>query len=163
MEHAIRHHIKGHLQEDPVHYTRLSERLEQILRQYGENWGQLALALEEFVEEVESGRQESDFGLDVQTQAPFLAVLKEEREHEGPVSDSDVAWLAGLTVQLVDHIQNETAVVGFWSNPHAQEVLRGQIFTFLDDYEVVDFDRADVLADRLMELAKANRHRLVPA
>jgi type I restriction enzyme, R subunit len=71
------------------------------------------------------------------------------------------AWLAGLTVQLVEHVQLETAVVGFWSNANAQEVLRGQIFTFLDDYEVVDFDRADAVADRIMELAKANRRKLV--
>ena len=161
MEHAIRHHIKQHLGEDPVHYTKLSERLAEILREFGENWDQLALTLKDFVEEVQSGRQKSDFGLDVQTQSPFLAVLQEERAKDGPVSDSDVTWLVGLTVQLVDRISAETAVVGFWSNPHAQEVLRGQIFTFLDDYEVVDFDRADGVADRLMELAKANRHKLV--
>ena len=161
MEHAIRYHIKKHLQEDPVHYTRLSERLEDILREFGESWDQLALALTDFVDEVHAGRQDTDFGLDVQTQAPFLAVLKEERERERPVSDSDLAWLAGLTVQLVDHVQSESALVGFWSNPHAQEVLRGQIFTFLDDYEVVEFEQADAVADRLMELAKANRHMLV--
>jgi type I restriction enzyme, R subunit len=161
MEHAIRHHIKQHMGEDPVHYTKLSERLAEILREFGKNWTQLALTLKDFVEEVQSGRQKSDFGLDVQTQSPFLAVLQEERAKEGPVSDSDVTWLVGLTVQLVDRISAETAVVGFWSNAHAQEVLRGQIFTFLDDYEVVDFDRADGVADRLMELAKANRHKLV--
>jgi hypothetical protein len=40
-------------------------------------------------------------------------------------------------------------------------VLRGQLFTFLDEYEIVDFDRADAVADRLMELAKANQQRLV--
>src|SRR5487761_1381470 len=163
MEHAIRYHIKKHLQEDPVHYTRLSERLEDILRQFGENWDQLALALTAFVDEVQAGRQDSDFGLDLQTQAPFLAVLKEERERERPVSDADLAWLAGLTMQLVDHVQSESAVVGFWSNPHAQEVLRGQVFTFLDDYEVVEFEQADAVADRLMELAKANRDKLVKA
>jgi type I restriction enzyme, R subunit len=161
MEHAIRHHIKQHLGEDPVHYTKLSERLAEILREFGENWDQLALALADFVEEVQSGRKKSDFGLDVQTQSPFLAVLQEERAKDHPVSGSDVTWLVGLTVQLVDRISAETAVVGFWSNSHAQEVLRGQIFTFLDDYEVVDFDRADRVADRLMELAKANRHKLV--
>jgi hypothetical protein len=51
-------------------------------------------------------------------------------------------------------------VVGFWSNLHAQEVLRSEIFTFLDDYEIVEFDRADAVAGRIMELAKANQHNL---
>ncbi len=45
----------------------------------------------------------------------------------------------------------------------AQEVLRGAIFTFLDDHEIVPFDRADALADRLLELAKANHAKLVKA
>ena len=82
MEHAIRHHIRRHIDEDPVHYTKLSERLEEILRQFGENWDQLVLALNEFVAEVKAGRQEAYPGLDPQTQAPFLGVLKEERGEE---------------------------------------------------------------------------------
>lgn len=163
MEHAIRHHIRKHLDQDPVHYTKLSERLEAILQQFGENWDQLVLALKDFVEDVEAGRQDAPAGLDPQTQAPFLAVLKEEREKQGPVSESDIGWLAGLTIQLVDHIQTQTSVVGFWSNPHAREVLRGEIFTFLDDYEIVPFENADAVADRLMGLAKANQHKLVNA
>ncbi|MGI8921469.1 MAG: type I restriction endonuclease subunit R [Solirubrobacteraceae bacterium] len=163
MEHAIRHHIRKNLDQDPVHYTKLSERLEVILRQFGENWDQLALALKAFVDEVEAGRQETPGGLDPQTQAPFLAVLTEEREKGGPVSDADLSWLAGLTVQLVDHIRTQASVVGFWSNAHAREVLRGEIFTFLDDYEIVPFEDADAVADRLIELAKANHHKLVTA
>ena len=163
MEHAIRHHIRQNLDQDPVHYTKLSERLEAILRQFGENWDQLALALKDFVEDVEAGRQDAPAGLDPQTQGPFLAVLKEEREDQGPVSEGDVAWLAGLTIQLVDHIRTQTSVVGFWSNAHAREVLRGEIFTFLDDYEIVPFARADAVADRLMELAKANEQKLATA
>lgn len=163
MEHAIRHHIRKQLDQDPVHYTKLSERLETILRQFGENWDQLALALHDFIEEVEAGRREAPVGLDPQTHAPFLAVLKEEREKEGPVSDADVAWLARLTIELVDHIRSQTSVVGFWSNSYAREVLRGEIFTFLDDYEIVPFEDADAVADRLMALAKANQDRLVPA
>ena len=160
MEHAIRHHIRKHIDEDPVHYTKLSERLEEVLRRFGEHWDQLVLALKDFVEEVQAGRQETYAGLDPQTQAPFLGVLKEEREKQVPVSGSDLAWLAGLTVQLVDHIKAEASVVGFWSNPYAREVLRGQIFTFLDDYEVASFDRAEAVADRLIELAKANQNKL---
>jgi hypothetical protein len=50
--------------------------------------------------------------------------------------------------------------VGFWSNAYAQEVLRGQIFEFLDEYEIVAFDRADPVAGRVMELAKANQGKL---
>ena len=42
-------------------------------------------------------------------------------------------------------------------------VLRGAVFTFLDDHEIVPFDRADAVADRLLELAKATHAKLVKA
>ena len=88
-------------------------------------------------------------------------MLKQEREKEKPASGADQKWLAGLTVRLVETIRNEVRIVGFWKNAHAQEVLRGAIFTFLDDNEVVPFSDADAVADRLLELAKANHDRLV--
>jgi type I restriction enzyme R subunit len=38
MEHAARHHISVHFDEDPVYYKNLSERLEEILQKYSDNW-----------------------------------------------------------------------------------------------------------------------------
>ncbi|MGB8931725.1 MAG: type I restriction endonuclease subunit R [Anaeromyxobacteraceae bacterium] len=163
MEHAARHHIRQHRDEDPVFYGKLSERLEEILTRYGENWEQLAMALSAFVGEVEQGRKADDSGLDPETEAPFFALLREERQKHQPVSASDAKALAGLTVELVGTIRTEIGVVGFLKNPHAQEVLRGAIFTFLDDHEIVPFESADAVADQLLELAKANHARLVKA
>jgi type I restriction enzyme, R subunit len=163
MEHAARHHIRQHLDEDPVYYGKLSEHLEEILKTYGENWDELAMALSAFVGEVERGRKADDTGLDPQTEAPFFGILKEERQKKQPVSAADAKWLAGLTVQLVASIRAEIGVVGFWKNAYAQDVLRGAIFTFLDDNEIVPFDNADGVADRLLELAKANHAKLTNA
>jgi type I restriction enzyme, R subunit len=163
MEHAARHHIRQHIDEDPVHYGKLSERLEEILKNYGENWEQLAMALAGFVGEVEQGRKADDTGLDPETEAPFFALLREERQKHQPVSASDAKALARLTAELVASIRSEVSVVGFLKNMHAQTVLRGAIFTFLDDHEIVPFDSADAVADRLLELAKANHAKLVRA
>ncbi|MFP2904761.1 type I restriction endonuclease subunit R [Pyxidicoccus sp. 3LFB2] len=163
MEHALRHHIKKKLDEDPVHYQKLSERLEEILQKFGDNWEQLALALEVFVEEVKQGRktEERVAGLDPQIHAPFFDVLKEERGKIGPVSKNDQEWLAGLTLEMVERlIRDEVSNVGFWKSATRQEELRGKLFIFLDDNEIVDFDRADAVADRLMDLAKANHAKL---
>ncbi|WP_437620623.1 type I restriction endonuclease subunit R [Sorangium sp. So ce1151] len=161
MEHALRHHIRQNRDADPVLYQRLSERLEEILKAHGDDWEQLALALRSLSEEAEKGRQKDDTGLDTQTETPFFAVLKEERAKDRPVPPADARWLAGLTVQLVTHIRAEIRVVDFWKNTHAREVLRGVVFTFLDDHEIVSFEQADAVADRIMELAKANHARLV--
>jgi type I restriction enzyme R subunit len=163
MEHAIRHYIRKKLDEDPVHYQKLSERLEEILHKFGENWEQLAIALQEFVEQVTKGRtkEEGVPGLDPQIHAPFFDILREERGKTAPVSTKDQQWLAERTLELVDRlIRDEVSNVGFWKSAIRQDELRGKIFVFLDDSNVVDFDRADAVADRLMDLAKANHERL---
>ena len=41
--------------------------------------------------------------------------------------------------------------------------LSGQVFTFLTDLELVEFSRADEVADAIMELAKANQSKLAEA
>jgi type I restriction enzyme R subunit len=161
MEHAIRYHIREHLEEDPVHYQKLSERLEEILRTYGESWEQLALALKDFVPEVVGGRQQDDSGLDPQTEAPFFSILKEERAKQQPVGVEQAPWLVEVTLRLVDLLRSEMDVVAFWKNPQRQGELRGKVFMFLDEQEVVPFDRLDPVADRVMELAKANHTKLV--
>ncbi len=163
MEHALRNHIKRKLDEDPVHYQRLSERLEEILQKFGEDWEQLTLALKAFVEEVTAGRKKDDaVGLDPQLHAPFFDVLKEEREKEAAVAAADKQWLAKLTVEMVERlIRPEVRNVGFWKSAPRQEELRGRLFIFLDDNSLVDFERAEGVADRLMELAKANHEKLV--
>ncbi len=162
MEHAVRHHIRKKLDEDPVRYRKLSERLEEILAKFGQDWKQLVLALEPFIQEVEGGRTtDADLGLDAETEMPFYDLLADERGREQPVTGSDRPWLAGHTSQLVSVITDAIGVVGFWKNATRQQELRGLIFQFLDDNEIIDFDRADAVADRLLELAKANRHKLV--
>ena len=66
-----------------------------------------------------------------------------------------------LTVELVEHIQQEIGIIGFWSKPQARESLRSWLFTTLDNANVLPFKRLDAVADKLMELAKANHRRLV--
>lgn len=160
MEHAVRSHIRKKLDEDPVHYQGLARRLEEILQKFGQDWEQLALALADFVEEVESGRQDDESGLEPEL-VPFYALLKQQREQESPVRGADVPWLAELTEELVERVVKPgVQVVGFWKNAARQEELRGRVFIFLDENEIIDFERADAVADRLMELAKANAPRL---
>ncbi len=56
MEHAARYHISKHYQQDPAHYQRLSQRLEEILRRFADNWEELVRALREYTREVRGGR-----------------------------------------------------------------------------------------------------------
>lgn len=160
MEHALRHHIRKHLDEDPEHYQKLSERLSEILIQLKGRWEDLVEALKEFVAEVEAGRQSDDMGLDPQTQAPFLGILKQAYAGSREVSAEDMKRLCAITVELVDHVQQEARLVGFLKNPHAQDVLHKWVVRLLDDYDLLPFDRLPEVADRIVELTKVNHPRL---
>jgi type I restriction enzyme R subunit len=126
MEHAIRHHLREHWDEDPEHYDRLSEKLEKILEALVEQWEQLPLALGDLLPRVRAGRLADD---------------------------------------IVTHVKAEIVLVGFWQNAYDQGTLRVWIATRLaeptiDGSDLFDFARAIPVADRLVELAKANHARL---
>jgi type I restriction enzyme R subunit len=167
MEHAIRHHLREHWDEDPEHYDRLSERLEQIIEELGEQWEQLALALGEMLPEVRAGRRADDSGLNPVTEAPFYDLLKRELSQEGrTLSAPGEMVLRALTVDVVRHIKAEISLVGFWHNTYAQNALRAWVATCLaepmiDGADLFDFTRTSPVAGRLVELAKANHARLV--
>ena len=161
MEHAARHHISQHFSEDPVYYRKLSERLQEILRAFQENWDELVKALREFTREMRDGQPADESGLDPQTQAPFLRILVEEVAEDGIISHDDLPRLAGHTVEMVDHIRQEILMVDFWRNTYAQSVLRAWLAQYLDRNDVVPFKRQQAVADQLLELAKARHTRLV--
>jgi type I restriction enzyme R subunit len=160
MEHALRFHIRRHYDEDPEHYERLSERLAKFLTELRDRWDELAEALRKFVDEVEAGRQRDATGLDPETQAPFLGVLRQEVGAGGDLTPDRLKILCEVTVEVVEHIQQEIRLVGFWENVHAQTVLRKWLVQYLDGRDVIPFDRLQRVADRLVELANANHLRL---
>lgn len=160
MEHAARHHIKKHMAEDPVYFQKLSERLEEILKEFGEHWHQLTLALKPFIAEIKAGRKvDNDTGL-TSVEAAFFDLLKQEIEQDRKLPERERVQLVQQTRDVVRMLREESKLVGFWKNATRQEELRGQVFTFLTDLELVEFERADEVADAIMELAKANQSKL---
>ncbi len=162
MEHALRYHIRKHLNEDPVHYEELSKRLKDILKTFEGDWESQVKALQALVQEADSGRQADDsLGLDPDTEAPFYDVLKQATGLEGdavPVDD-----LKALTLEIVGHIKAAVSLVGFWSEAKvsARKELRGQIFQAVDFSDLLaDFDQIGPVTDTLMELAKAKNYQL---
>jgi type I restriction enzyme, R subunit len=179
MEHAVRYHIRKHFNEDPAHYTKLSEKLDQILAALKEQWDQLALALSDLVDDVLKGRQVDASGLDPQTETPFYGLLGEELEAQATaargegatpaaLSTAQAAVLREATVTLVAHVRRELAVVGFWQNAYAQDLLRKWVVQHLDEqqldgHDLFELDRLSELADRVVDLARANHSKLVSA
>ena len=53
MEHAVRSHVRKHLDEDPVKYTKLSERLKEILEQMDGLWQEQVDALSSLIRQLQ--------------------------------------------------------------------------------------------------------------
>ena len=158
MEHAARYHVRTHLDEDPVYYARLSERIDEILDRLEERWDQIAFELGELIEEINAGRtDEEETGLDPATELPFHNQMAEKLA----TSESDASSrLVDLTRHLVGRIRQIIGVVGFWDNANKQDELRKAIKRTLDDSDLFDYPSLDQLAPDLVALAKANQHRL---
>ena len=153
MEHAARFHISKHYQEDPVFYKKLSERLQEILQRFVDNWAARVEALRELTRDIARGRPPNEFGLDLKLEARFYDIIVEEASKEGELSYERRAEFAKLTVEAVELIRQHLRRVDFWRNPFNREVLQKEVALLLDNYRAVQLSRCDSVADRLVELA----------
>jgi len=168
MEHAIRSHIRKHVDQDPVLYRKLSERLNDILQTLGEQWDEVISQLRKIIDELRSGQAgAADTPSDLPEHcAPFLRTVLDVVSSGGAPAPAELLRLKDVTVELVDLLVQELqGNRDIWS-PHkraAQEDLNTQLFEHLMRLRppLVDSDKAGVLADKLMEQARANHDKLV--
>lgn len=162
MEHAIRHHISVHLDEDPVAYRRLSERLEKILAEHEGNWEQQALFLAELAEEIKthsSERVRGDTGLGNVEQALYGLIL-ERTATDGVPTEEQARRIAGFACRLYATASTATTRVDFWRKPVDWEDFKGEITGMLLEDGICPDDSATALADALFEVIKASRRRI---
>ena len=127
MEHAIRKHCKIMLNTDPVFYKKISEKLEEILLQYKDNWDEQVKYLKELLEDIKSGREKTEDGLDVKRHSPFYDLLLDILKKESKLTRKEKEEIKRIIVDIVEIIAIEINKVGFWQNPHKQKNLRALI------------------------------------
>jgi type I restriction enzyme R subunit len=156
MEHALRYHIRKNFDEDPARYTKLSERLDDILKNLTGQWDQLALALTELLGEAQSDGGESAIHDDPLV-SRFYGLLEAEFATDASLPDEVRIDIVHLAQEIVTEVEANASIVRFWHNPHAQETLRKELIHTLDDHDLFPFEEQAPIADKLMELAKANQ------
>jgi type I restriction enzyme R subunit len=161
MEHALRYHIRTRLDEDPELYERLSKRLDRILTEFKDRWDELASALVELSEEAQAGRKADQTGLDPDTEGPFYGLLKQELVGERGLPADLRPAVVGIVRELVSCIERQICLADFWSKAQAQEMLHKALVQRLDAEDLLPFERLPQVADRLLELARANHAKLV--
>ncbi|MCD8148865.1 MAG: HsdR family type I site-specific deoxyribonuclease [Clostridiales bacterium] len=161
IKYAVREFININMPKDPELYARLSERLEQILEEFKNNWSELRKALEQLRRNIKSGRaKEENYGYDATHEMPFLAMLRTEfygKKTFEELTEDQMSVLKNLTDDVLSRFKVETTAVNFWNNITLQQELRTNIIKRLIEPDVRRcvpdiFRRRKDVAQKLMEL-----------
>ena len=164
MEHAIRHHIRLHADEDPARYHRLSEDLERILAEHAGNWEQLALSLTTLLQEMTTADPERSHGVSHslnQVESALYGLLAEETATDGVITADQGQRLADFARRLHALAGRQTTRRDFWRHPVDQYGFISELTTALVLAGIVGQEQAPALADKLFEVIRANRGRIV--
>ncbi len=162
MEHAIRKHCKVMLNTDPAYYNKISEKLEEILKQYKVNWDEQVKCLKQLQQEIKQGRKAEENGLDPRKQAPFYDMLIDIAYKNQKMSKDLQDQLKKITIDIVNIISLEISKVGFWGNPHKEKCLRALIDDILlySNIEQLVNKKEQIVTD-FMKLAKNRKEVIV--
>ncbi|MFW5452917.1 type I restriction endonuclease subunit R [Thioalkalivibrio sulfidiphilus] len=166
MEHAIRAHIRKHLDEDPVKYSKLSERLKEILKKLDGAWDAQVDAFAELINELQADQPvEGEVLPDLPPEyLPFLRIITQAKLGDEAVPDAATqTLLVDATVEIVQIIIGELRIPDFWKPARIpdQERLKGRLFEELFNRRLLPMDRLDATVDRLVEVSRANHDKLI--
>ncbi|MEH2199650.1 type I restriction endonuclease subunit R [Nostoc sp.] len=159
MEHAIRYHIRTNLDDDPVYYRNLSDKLEEILQRLGADWNAIATEFLNLAQKVRAEQTEVSENQPSARIRPFFNALIDTLESPTPEISTQ---LQTFSTELVDYIYNQSYVIGFWNDLVARENLCKNIWLKLEDLNAFPDSKLDGLADQITQLAErhdANRGR----
>jgi type I restriction enzyme R subunit len=155
MEHAIRKHIKVHLEEDPAFFELMSEKLEALIQRVKEDWQQLCLELEGITGEIANGRKEDAGGLGPKV-APFHDVIIKAAYGKTAVPVADAEKIQQFAAEAFRVIKGHIGLAGFWSRGNEIKALRGELLDLVL-YAEVDalMAKQDEVVEDLVNLARA--------
>ena len=126
MEHAIRYHIRTHLDDDPVYYRQISEKLEEILQRHESNWDAIAIELIDLSQQVRNDQNDSSenqininqinqknlnqININIR---PFYNTLIDTLKSPTPEQETQIQT---FTTELVKFIYSQTNIISRWTS-----------------------------------------------
>jgi type I restriction enzyme R subunit len=163
MQHAARYHIIGFSNQNPAYARKMSEKLEEILKRFKDDWDALERELRKFIDELRKGDRNEFPDLDPRVQVPFVRLVLEECGKGRQLTDQQRGAAIAATLDMVERIRQEIATVGFWKNSDAREMLTRRLVRDLDGARICERGGVRPLAQQLVALAKENHENLVRA
>lgn len=145
MEHAVKNIINIKMDENPVYYTSLFEKLMQILEETRNDWVQKKARLKEFIDrEIKGGEVDaaSDLGLSIKEFAVFETlrkVLEDGKKESSVVAEEQAVYFADTTTNFAKEFSkefnnkmiNEWHMTGWSENPTKVSQVDSKIYMFL--------------------------------
>lgn len=162
MEHAIRKHCKVQYDKDPAFYKKMSEKLEDILHKFEDNWDEQVRFMDEIRKEITDRNKKTRVitGLD-HNYLPFHDLLLDIIKLDNKALTEKNEFIQNIIMQIVDEISKESSIIGFWENPHRIKILRSHIDDVLIDSGIEElYLKKDKIVTCFMKLAKNRRDEL---
>ena len=162
MEHAIRYYIKVNFEnKDPGFYTKIKDKLENIITKYKNNWEAMIKELDELQKEAENGRKDDEDTRFKGIQIRFYDVLKSTIDTE--ITDEFDEKLVKVTKQICKFIAEDMSIAYFWDKESEVQKMRADIIGCLrlGEARVELKDKADLIADKIMLIAKFNYNEVL--
>lgn len=160
MQHAARYHIVAFASQNPAYARKMSEKLEEILQRFKDDWDALERELRAFIAELQQGDRNEFPDLDPKVQVPFVRLVLEECGKERALTEAQRTVALAATLDMVERIRQEVRKVGFWRNPAMRELLTKALVRDLDRASICRPDGERDLAQRLVALARENHEHL---
>lgn len=170
MEHAIRHVISVKMEDNPVHYTSLLEKLQQLLDDTKLSWEERRAKLKEFIDkEMEHSEEDEAEKLGFTSKKDYAFYLKikeilnDSEEKKEAVAESPAEYLSDADVELYKNMTDEVVNIikqsrldGFATNKakadQVEKAIQNTIMT--NKYTRFGFAKLKQLVNPLLELAK---------
>ncbi len=164
-EHAIRDYIDVNIDEDPELFASFAKALEEILKNFAGNWKKIYEELEKLRQRIRAREQENTYGLDRKRQMPFFRIFKSELYNNAELNEEQISKNVELTIHVVEYLQTELRLLGFWSSIPAQNHLRGELQKILLSSEFCTMPnmmaKYSEIISRIMEVARVNHSKIV--
>ena len=160
MQHAARYHIIGFSNQNPAFARKMSERLEEILQRFKDDWNALERELKKLIDDLRDGDRNDFPDLDAKAQVPFVRLVLEVCSQGRELMSAQREQAIKTTLDMVERIRQEVRKVGFWKNEDMRELLTRTLIRDLDKARICRPGGERDLAQRMVGLAKENHEYL---
>ena len=157
MEHAIKHETTVKLEEDPVFYTSLKEKLKKIIEDYTQNRIDLAEKIERLQEIVHEIRARPSIARQMGLNPSELALYNTLNENLEDLYEADEKQFVQLTYEILESVDPQTSMIDWQNKPDLLRQIRSNTKTILLEKNIENKNKIyDKIAKNIEELLKVH-------